>query len=268
MKWAIGDIQGCFYFFLELLEKIKFDPKRDKLYLVGDLVNRGKYSKEVVEYLYKNQDSIEFVLGNHDISLIAAYYGIIKPHKSIIPLLDSPKIDDFIEWLKSKEFIYFDRKDNFLISHAGIAPNFSLDDAIKYSRYLSNKLNSKESRKWLQKLFSFKKDFVSFNKEEFDIYLISAFTRMRFCYKKDILDLKDKKSNPFSKEIKAKGLYPWFECPNREKIDAKIIFGHWAALGYYQKDNIIGIDSGCVWKNELSAINLVTKERVYVSCKR
>ena len=106
--WAIGDIQGCYNSLRALLEKIDFDPSKDKLWIAGDLVNRGEGSLETLEYLYGIKESVEIVLGNHDITLIAAYYGIKKTNPTIDPILESPEAEKLIDWLRGQKFLHVD----------------------------------------------------------------------------------------------------------------------------------------------------------------
>ncbi|HHS92115.1 MAG TPA: fructose-bisphosphatase class III, partial [Campylobacterales bacterium] len=108
--WAIGDIQGCFDSFQELLDKINFNPNQDELWIAGDLVNRGDKSLETLNYLYSIKDSVKIVLGNHDISLIAAYLGVKKSNETIEPILNAPNVDELIDWLRHQKFFHWDFK--------------------------------------------------------------------------------------------------------------------------------------------------------------
>ena len=128
MIWAIGDLQGCFDSFMSLLEKINFNHEKDQLWLVGDLVNRGNNSLETLEYVYKHRDSIKVVLGNHDISLIAAYYEINKTNSFIEPIIKSPKADEYINWLRAMLFLHIDENTSYCMSHEGKAPIFDLNE--------------------------------------------------------------------------------------------------------------------------------------------
>jgi len=106
--WAIGDIQGCYGSFLELLEKIDFQEGRDTLWIAGDLVNRGEGSLETLEHLYRIRNHVQIILGNHDITLIAAYYGIKKSNPTIDPILDSPRAEELIDWLRGQKLLHVD----------------------------------------------------------------------------------------------------------------------------------------------------------------
>ncbi len=263
--WAIGDIQGCYKSFRELLTKISFDPSKDKLWLAGDLVNRGEGSLETLEYLYNIRESVEIVLGNHDITLIAAYYGIKKSNPSIDPILNSADAKKLIDWLREQKFLHVDHQLGYCMAHAGISPEFDLGMAIRYAKRVEEKLQSDHAEVWLEKMF--KSGIDRFNREssktDIDRYIVSAFTRMRFCYKDHRLDF-DQKGAP-TVALRVKGLKPWFESKNRKDIHMKIIFGHWSTLGLYEDEDVLGLDTGCLWDGSLTAARIDSKDVEIVS---
>ncbi len=263
--WAVGDIQGCYRSFRELLTKISFDPSRDKLWVAGDLVNRGEGSLETLEYLYSIRESVEIVLGNHDITLIAAYYGIKKSNPSIDPILNSPNAKKLIDWLREQKFLHVDHQLGYCMAHAGISPEFDLGMAIRYAKRVEEKLQSDHAEVWLEKMF--KSGIDRFNREsskiDIDRYIVSAFTRMRFCYGDHRLDF-DQKGAP-TDELREKGLKPWFECQNRKDIDLRIIMGHWATLGFYEDEHVLALDTGCLWGGQLTAARIDSDEVEIVS---
>ena len=254
--WAVGDIQGCYRSFKELLTKISFDPSKDRLWVAGDLVNRGKGSLETLEYLYSIRQSVEIVLGNHDITLIAAYYGIKKSNPTIDPILNSPNAKKLIDWLRGQKFLHVDYKLGYCMVHAGISPEFDLGMAIRYADRVEEKLQSDHAQVWLEKMF--KSGIDRFNREssktDIDRYIVSAFTRMRFCYKDHRLEF-DQKGAP-TKALREKGLKPWFESENRKDIHMKIIFGHWSTLGLYEDEHVLSLDTGCLWNGALTAARI------------
>ena len=269
--WAIGDIQGCYKSFRELLVKIDFNPEHDKLWIAGDLVNRGEDSLETLYYLYSIRDSIEVVLGNHDIALIAAYYGIKKSNPTIDPILASPDAQKLIDWIRRQKFLHVDYQLGYGMAHAGISPEFDLGMALRYANRIEERLQwaGSDVEVWLKKMF--KHGIDSFNRDsnsvDIDKYIISSFTRMRFCYNDHRLDY-DQKGAP-TDELRAKGLKPWFECDNRKEIDLKIIFGHWSTLGFYHDENVLSLDTGCLWGGSLTAarIDMDEVEIVSVECR-
>lgn len=254
--WAIGDIQGCHASLMQLLNKIAFNPAKDKLWIAGDLVNRGEDSLETLYYLYSIRDSIEVVLGNHDISLIAAYYGIKKSNPTIDPILASPDAKILIDWLRTQKFLHVDYQLGYCMAHAGISPQFDLGMAMAYAKRAEEKLCADDAAAWLKRMF--KEGSNTFDRgassEDIDRYIVSAFTRMRYCYGDHRLDF-NQKGVP-TDALRAKGIKPWFECDNRKDVDLKIIFGHWSTLGFHHDDNVLALDTGCLWGGKLTAARI------------
>ncbi len=267
--WAIGDIQGCYKSLQRLLQAIAFDARYDTLWLVGDLVNRGEDALAVLEYLYGIRDSVRIVLGNHDLTLIAAYYGIKKSNPTIEPILSSPMADTLVDWLRRQPFLYTDFKLGYCMAHAGISPEFDLGMAHAYARRIEEKLRSDYAKAWLEKMFTngVERFDRKASEEDIDRYIVSTFTRMRYCYKDRRLDFKQKGAP--TPEVRAKGMKPWFECENRKPIELKIVFGHWSTLGFYEDDNVLALDTGCVWGGKLTAARLDTTNEttiVQIAC--
>jgi len=263
--WAIGDIQGCYKSFRELLAKINFNPEVDTLWIAGDLVNRGEGSLETLEYIYSIRDSVEIILGNHDIALIAAYYGIKKSNPTIDPILTSPNAKNLINWLRRQKFLHVDYQLGFCMSHAGISPEFDLGMALRYAKRIEEKLQRDDASVWLEHMF--KGGIHRFNRKaskiDIDRYIVSSFTRMRYCYKDHKLEY-DQKGTP-TDTLRDKGLKPWFECDNKKEIDLKIIFGHWSTLGFHHDDNVLSLDTGCLWGGKLTAARIDSDEVEIVS---
>jgi bis(5'-nucleosyl)-tetraphosphatase (symmetrical) len=258
--WAIGDIQGCYKSFRELLVKIKFNPKQDKLWIAGDLVNRGEGSLETLTYLYSIRERVEIVLGNHDMSLIAAYYGIKKSNPTLDPILASPKAKKLIDWLRTQKFLHVDYQLGYCMAHAGISPEFDLGMAMTYAKRIEEKLQQNDIEIWLKAMFKnavnrFDRDS---NRIDIDRYIMSSFTRMRYCHNDHRLDY-NQKGTP-TDALREQGLKPWFECENKKEIDLKIIFGHWSTLGFHHDDNVLALDTGCLWGGSLTAARIDSDE--------
>ena len=262
--WAIGDIQGCYSAFSRLLAKIDFDPAQDRLWIAGDLVNRGSASLEVLEYLYSIRDRVDVVLGNHDITLLAVYWGLKKSNPTIDPILKSPDVHKLMEWVRSFPFVHYDEGLGYVMVHAGIPPAFDLEMALSYSQKLQEKLQSDKAAKWLDKKML--GGVHIFGEKKKNRFAINAFTRMRFCDAKGRLDF-DQKGTPSTKTYSA-GLYPWFEVKNRKPLGAKVIFGHWSTLGYIENKEVASLDTGCVWQGKMTAkrIDVPDGEIVQVDC--
>ncbi len=224
---------------------------------------------EVLNYLHSIRDSVKVVLGNHDISLIASYYGVKKPNPSIQPILDAPNAGELIDWLRFSPFLVWSFKLDYMMSHAGISPQFDFGMAIKYASQIEKKLQSKNPKSWLESMFRSSSNIFDAYASPLDIekYILSSFTRMRFCEESGRLDF-NQKGKPSLSKIEYKGLRPWFACPTRRSTTLRVIFGHWSTLGYWYDGNVLCIDTGCVWGKELTAVRLDVKEplKVQVRC--
>ncbi len=252
--WAIGDIQGCHDDLQVLLKKIDFNPRHDRLWIAGDLVNRGKGSLETLEYLHSIRDRIHVVLGNHDVTLIAAYYGLKKSNPTIDPILDSPRAKELIDWLRSQPFLHHDPKLGYAMAHAGISPMFDWEQAQTYARRVEARLQGGEAKAWLKKMFQKGKGVFDPEGDEItlDRYIVNSYTRMRFCDKKSGRLDYDQKGAPTKKTDKA-GLVPWYKCKHRKSLPYRIVFGHWSTLGYVENKKVICLDTGCVWQGKMTA---------------
>ncbi|MCK5903014.1 MAG: symmetrical bis(5'-nucleosyl)-tetraphosphatase [Cocleimonas sp.] len=266
-NYAIGDIQGCYNALRKLLDKIKFSPKDDTLWIAGDLVSRGTQSLDVLRFIKNLDQSAISVLGNHDVSLIASYYGIFKPHPSLDAIFRAPDRDELIHWLRHRPFLQVDKSLGYAMSHAGISPQWSLNQAVRHAQEIETNLQGKHPKRWLKNMYSnepvkWKNDLVSYKR---DRYILNSFVRMRFCKKKGALDFELKK-NPFQNKQKHPKLMPWFHCPIRKQLPVKVIFGHWSSLGFYQDHNVIALDTGCIWQRQLTAFQLETEIITFVEC--
>ena len=255
--YAIGDIQGCYYSFLALLKKIKFKRGRDQLWLVGDLINRGNGSLQVLRWCYKNKSSVTAVLGNHDLHALAIKYKVIEPDNedTLSRLLKAKDSDILFKWLRSLPLVHYEKKH--LMVHAGLLPQWTVKDAIKFSKEVSAQLRSKKHIEFLSSMYGNKPDKWSntLNKNDKARIIINATTRLRALTSTGAIDFSYKgelKNMP--KKLKA-----WFDFPKRKTKDNTIIFGHWSALGLMTRGDIFAIDTGCVWGRTLTALRLDDK---------
>lgn len=268
--YAIGDIQGCYKSLKELLSKINFQPNTDTLWLTGDLVNRGPNSLETIEFLLNEipEKNLVTVLGNHDLYLITLFYHIFDSKDfdhSLDEILNHKNAAIYINWLTSKPLLHFDKNTNYALVHAGIDPAWEIDDAIKYSKEIQEILTSNHEniiKDFLKNMYGNLPNKWNDSLTGFDRlrYITNVFTRMRFLHKDGSLDF-------ISKEKESESLIPWFDFPNRKTANIQIIFGHWAALEGVLRPNIFGIDTGCIWNNELTALCLDSHKIFNVSCK-
>ena len=262
--FAIGDVQGCYKEFKNLLAEINFNKNKDTLWLAGDLVNRGPNSFDVIKYVMDLESSAITVLGNHDFYLLASYYEIDPwPHKNnnFDDIIDNSSGSQIIEWLKKQKMVHLDQRLGFILAHAGIYPKWTLEDVTCLSKSIEKKLKEKSCLDFLRTLWSDEPTSwqETLSEEEKLIFAVNVFTRMRYLNKDLSLDLTTK-SKPSGVGIDGK--YPWFEYKSDILNKYKMIIGHWSTLGFYEKDNFVSIDTGCAWGNKLTAIELKGDKKV------
>jgi bis(5'-nucleosyl)-tetraphosphatase (symmetrical) len=265
-NYAIGDIQGCLEPLQCLLKKIAFDPAKDRLWLAGDLINRGPDTLATLRYLYTLRDRITIVLGNHDLHFIAVYYGLRKQGKNdtLKELLAAPDCAELVYWLRQQKLVHHDAALGYTMVHAGIPPQWNLQQALARSHEVETALQREHPENFLSEMYGNKPTCWSDQLKGTDrLRLITNyFTRMRFCSADGELELQTKESA----DLAPNGFAPWFSFPQRQTRDEKIIFGHWAALeGKVSEQNIFALDTGCVWGDELTAMRL--EDGVRFSCR-
>ncbi|PIE00990.1 MAG: diadenosine tetraphosphatase [Thiothrix nivea] len=267
--YVIGDLQGCFTPLLRLLDRLKFDPAFDRLWFAGDLVSRGQQSLQTLRFAKTLGHSSISVLGNHDISLIAAAFGIIPLHKSLRTLYNAPDFAELLDWLRHRPLLHTDDQLNAVMVHAGIPPEWDLTTAQQCAREVEQQLQAKNPAHWLESLYGdqpsrWDPKAPAQHRQRFTV---NALTRMRYCTADHHLELKQKLSPRAVAKTHPK-LYPWFRHPKRRKITQTIYFGHWSTLGYHQEGNIMALDSGCVWGGRMTAVRIDShkKTRYQVAC--
>lgn len=259
--YAIGDVQGCYDELQALLEKINFDVAKDQLWFVGDLVNRGPKSLEVLRFIKKLANA-KVVLGNHDLHLLALASGFSYSNHTLHPVLTAPDCDEIIAWLKQLPLLYHDEKLNYVMVHAGIYPFWDLAQAKKYARELENALLQEPLPELLKNLYGdlpekWHDDLIGYERLRF---ICNVFTRMRFSTPDGKLEFK----SVAKVGSQPAGYLPWFQIPKRQTQNINIIFGHWAALeGKTNAPNLFALDTGCVWGRALTAMRL--EDRKYFS---
>ena len=270
--YAIGDLQGCYDPLMQLLDKLRFSPENDTLWLVGDLVSRGSKSLETLRFIRSLGNQAKCVLGNHDISLIASHYGTFKAHRSLQPLMQASDRDELIHWLRHQPLLHADEQLGYCMVHAGISPEWDLATAKQRAKEVESILQSDEDlAHWFKQVYHNKprrwSNTLSGDKRY--RYIINSFTRMRYCNKHGKLNFKQKMSPKRVQQHKPH-LIPWFDVPNRSKIDLKILFGHWSTLGFYDNNQVVALDTGCVWSGELTAYRIDTAgegKKISIQCK-
>jgi bis(5'-nucleosyl)-tetraphosphatase (symmetrical) len=254
--FAIGDIQGCAGAFDALLRKLKFRPSRDRLWLVGDLVNRGPDSLAVLRRVMGLGRSVTCVLGNHDLHLLATVAGRreLSPADTFRDVLEAPDADRIIEWLRRRPLLHYDSKARRVLVHAGIPPLWTVAQARDEAREVEALLRGRKWRYALREMYGGEPSAWSRKLGATDRrrYTINALTRMRYCDRRGRIDL----SYSGEPGTQPKGLIPWFDYPERRANGAHVIFGHWAALGLLRRRDVTALDTGCVWGNHLTAVRL------------
>lgn len=262
--YAIGDIQGCYQEFIELLDLIKFNPNTDQLWLVGDLVNRGPQSLQTIEIIRELGNSAMCVLGNHDLHLLAVHYGTVKlvpSDDTFTDILSAPNCQELIDWLAHRPLLHYDADLNFLMVHAGLAPQWTLEQAQNYAREVETVLQSREREDYLKNMYGNQPDIWNDDLSGWDRLRVitNYFTRVRYCDPTGKMDFKHKGNQA------PEGYTPWYKVPGRQTTQQRIVYGHWAALGgKSDTENVFAIDTGCVWGGSLTALRLEDLKRFSV----
>ncbi len=262
--YAIGDIQGCYAPFMELLDKIGYHPERDELWLVGDLVNRGPDSLAVLRWVKARNDRVKVVLGNHDLHLLAVAAGHARQHRSdtLADVLGAPDSGVLLDWLRRQPLLHVDGENAMV--HAGLLPGWSVNQAQALAREVEQQLQGDDYHAFLAQLYGNQParwDDALQGMERWRL-IINAMTRMRFVHQDGSLELTSKGEMTSAPA----GCVPWFEHPAAQWLDHTLVFGHWSALGLLLRERLIALDSGCLWGNALSAVRLEDRAVFQVSC--
>lgn len=255
--YAVGDIQGCFEPLLRLLDHIHYSESEDRLWFVGDLVNRGPQSLDVLRFIKGLAVKPVITLGNHDLSLLARLFTDRKPAGDEDTLKAFFKADDRDElghWLRKQHILYEEPSLNILATHAGIAPCWDLNTAKACAYELERTLSGDDYGDFFSHMYGNKPDIWSSDLAAFERLRVitNYFTRMRFCDTRGRL-LFDYKGTIKNAPV---GYIPWFEVPGRHVIESEILFGHWAALEKNPRPGLWPIDTGCIWGGQLTALRL------------
>lgn len=257
--YAIGDIQGCYDEFTTLLATIGFNHGTDTLWLTGDIVNRGPKSLEALQFAMRHESSVQTVLGNHDLHLLAVSYGFgrIRRGDTITPVLNHPESRKMLDWLRAQPLLV--QNSSHVLVHAGLLPEWSVEQAAGLAREVEAQLQSANAREYFANMYGdrprrWKNELKGHDRLRM---ITNVFTRMRaITAQKHKLDYEFKGS---PEEIPEK-LIPWFLADGRRHLSHTVVFGHWSALGYLNSNRIIALDTGALWGGQLTAINLSTGE--------
>jgi bis(5'-nucleosyl)-tetraphosphatase (symmetrical) len=266
-RYAIGDIQGCYAQLRALVERLKFAPDRDQLWFVGDLVNRGPQSLEVLRYVRALGDNAVVVLGNHDLHLLALAHGRHKRRSgdTLDAIFEAPDRDAIFAWLIAQPLAYFEATHGDLMVHAGVIPQWTAAAAVELAASVSTAL-AHDPRGFFDAMYGDRPDRWSEDLRGMERlrFAVNAFTRMRVCTADGRIDVK-MKGPPNEARLPYR---PWFEHETRLTRGDRVVFGHWSALGLIQAHGVVGLDTGCVWGGALTALDLDARpaEPVCESC--
>ena len=269
--YAIGDIQGCYHAFMALLARLQFNPKYDQLWLVGDLINRGSGSLEILRWCYQHQQSLKVVLGNHDLHALAVVHNLKPAHKydTLQASIDAPDSDTLYTWLRHQSLMImqdgYDHADYAMV-HAGLLPQWTIDEALGYANEVEAALQSDQYRTFLVNMYGnkpnqWRADLVGMDRLR---VITNAMTRLRICTSAGEMEF------DFKGELQdvPAGYMPWFDVLSRQSQTTHIICGHWSALGLRQRNHIHALDTGCLWGGQLTAMCLQTHAITQVNFDR
>ena len=263
--YAIGDVQGCFSSVTRLTKTIQFDPKQDRLWFVGDLVNRGPDSLKVLRYIRALGQAAITVLGNHDIFLLAVAAGLTPPRPSdtLSAILEAPDCRELMLWLRQQPLLY--REGDFLLVHAGLLPAWTVEQAETLASEAHNAIRGDQFLTTLRALhpsgsLQWRPDLTGPVRVA---TIIKVLTRLRACSDDGIME--SSFSGP--PDQTPDGFYPWFDVRGRRSTAATIVFGHWAAMGLRLTPNMLALDSGCVYGRQLTAVRLEDRKVFQVGCE-
>ncbi|BEP95823.1 symmetrical bis(5'-nucleosyl)-tetraphosphatase [Acidovorax sp. A79] len=272
--YCIGDIQGCDSALGHLLDVIGFSPSRDTVYLLGDLVNRGPDSAAVLRRCMAQGDALRCLLGNHDLHLLAAAHGARKPSRrdTLGTVLDAPDRAALLDWVRQQPLAraHTHAGQALLMVHAGVLPAWSAADTLGYADEVHAVLRGPDLPGFLHAMYGntpdqWRDDLTGADRLR---VIVNALTRLRFCSADGVMDFESTESA----DAAPPGLMPWFDVPGRRTAGTLVAFGHWSTLGWLHRNDLLGLDTGCVWGGCLSAVRfgatLAERELLQVHCEQ
>lgn len=265
--WVIGDVQGCCGPLNDLLSHPEIAADDDaRFWFAGDLINRGPESLAALRRIRSLEDRSVAVLGNHDLHLLATAAGVRKPSKSdtLDEILEAPDAEELIDWLRFRPLAHFEQ--GHLMVHAGVLAKWDVAKTLSLAEEVQEALRSPNWRKSLQKMYgnepaNWKEGHKGGKRMR---VIINALTRIRLCTPSGHMEF-DTKVAPGAWP---QGLIPWFDVPKRATRDVTIVFGHWSTLGLFLREDVICLDSGCVWGGALTGMRLQDRKLVQIRCSR
>lgn len=261
--YAIGDIQGCYQELQLLLQKINFNHGTDTLWLVGDIVNRGPQSLKVLQFCMRHESSVQMVLGNHDLHLLALMYGYgkLKRSDTLAEILNHADSQTMRDWLRAQPLMR--QSEHYVLTHAGLLPQWTIPTAQELADEVAQELAGNHARDYFANMYgnapkAWSAELSGYERLRF---ITNVFTRMRALTFNNELDY-DFKGGPADMP---NGLRAWFEAPGRLNTDRTILFGHWSTLGYIDTKHVIALDTGALWGGHLTAVNLANRSITQVA---
>ena len=268
MNYLIGDLQGCCNAFERLLARIDFSPSRDRLWLLGDLVNRGPASLATLRRLQGLGDAATCLLGNHDLHLLAVAHGARPQHRhdTFAALLQADDSEALLGWLRQQRLAVFDA--GWLMVHAGVVPQWSRSDTLALADEVESLLRGPDLPDFLHAMYGNEpaRWDASLTGTARLRFTVNALTRLRFCTANGEMNFKAKEGAGAAPD----GFMPWFDVPGRRTVDTPIAFGHWSTLGLLDRTHLLGLDTGCVWGGKLTAARIdgLQREIIQVDCEQ
>jgi bis(5'-nucleosyl)-tetraphosphatase (symmetrical) len=264
--YAIGDLQGCFTSLESLLAKLPLDWAHDRLWFVGDLVNRGPQSLETLRFVKSLGPRALTVLGNHDLHLLCVAEGFARHHEgdTLQPILSADDGDALLYWLRHRPLMHCEK--GFALVHAGLLPQWTVSQASCLAREVEAALQMPDYREFLKVMYGNRPHQWSDALTGMDRLRVitNAMTRLRLCTADGVMEFTHK-GEP--KDL-PQGFLPWYDVPGRQSSGDKIIFGHWSALGLRLDSNVLALDTGCLWGGQLTAVRLEDQALFQVPCER
>ena len=270
--YCIGDVQGCDTALQRLLDAMGFSPSRDTVYLLGDLVNRGPDSAAVLRRCMAADGALRPLLGNHDLHLLATAHGVRKPSRrdTLDGVLHAPDRTALLAWLRQQPLAlaHTHADQTLLMVHAGVLPTWSVDDTLALAAEVHSALRGPDVGHFLQQMYGNQPDhwYPDLAGADRLRVVVNALTRLRFCSADGVMDF----DSTESAQAAPPGLLPWFEVPGRRTAGTLVAFGHWSTLGWLDRPDALGLDTGCVWGGCLSAVRfgatMAERERLQVQC--
>ena len=264
--YLIGDVQGCDQALQQLLDKIQFSPSKDTLYFLGDLVNRGPDNVAVLRRLQALGESAKCLLGNHDLHLLSMHLGFSrpKPGDTVTDVLQAPDRTSLIEWLRHQPLAMYESE--ILMVHAGVLPQWTLEQTLSLAAEVQAVLQGDSWATFIQQMYGNQPNHWRDNLAGEDRLrvIVNGLTRLRFCSPQGEMEFAhhgDAHQAPV-------GYVPWFDVPHRRTAQVSVAFGHWSSLSALQREDVIELDTGCVWGRCLSALKIEQgqRQRIQVNC--